>query len=154
MRFLAVLAVFVSFLVAGCAATGKPFAGLETPAEGKGLIYVMRQKRVTGAAVCTEIFLDGENVRCLDYGNYFYMEVEPGQHNVQFGESERKAFGGHNMQTVATDVTVGADETIFIEWIPYLASKYGNVYKFSAELVAHPKPDAEKILQELKHPHP
>ena len=91
----AFLLVTALAVVSGCASVPMADTAQDTqvksfapPAAGKAGVYIYRNETF-GAAIRLEVFLDGKKIGETASKTYFYVEVDPGQHEVSGkGENE------------------------------------------------------------------
>lgn len=82
----AAIAVIAVALLAGCAATGPKFteiaASIPPVAASKGRIYFYRPDTMFGAAVTSDINLNGKVVGRSERGSFFFVDENPGSQKV------------------------------------------------------------------------
>lgn len=111
---LALLAVGFA-LLAGCAATGPLYeevsASIPSVPQGQGRIYFYRPDTMLGAAVTSDINLNGKVVGKSERGSFFFVDQAPGSCTVATStEVERHltfTLGAGEIRYVKTTVSMG-----------------------------------------------
>src|ERR1700734_3432889 len=92
-RFRLLPIILLGVLVAletGCASAPEGSAPLKQqvltgmPSTGKAGIYLIRENGILGSGALWEVFLDGQPYGGLPLGSYFYVEVQPGEHSLDY----------------------------------------------------------------------
>jgi uncharacterized protein DUF2846 len=134
------LALFVVGVLAGCAAEGplhkEVAASIPTVPAGKGRIYFFRADTMMGAAVTSDIKLNGRVVGKSERGSFFFVDENPGSCKASAStEVEREV-----------SFTLAAGETKYIKSSISMGLMVGRV---NLELVS--AGDANKELTELHY---
>lgn len=74
---------FLSFILAGCSATGPIFQSVAEVPEGKATVYVYRPFEYFNAGGWPEIFIDGTKAFALKNKGYGVVYLHPGEHVVK-----------------------------------------------------------------------
>ena len=138
------LKTFIAFLavaaLAGCAAEGplhkEVAASIPTLSAGKGRIYFYRPDTMFGAAVTSDINLNGRVVGKSERGSFFFVDENPGN---------CKASASTEVERQVT-FTLAAGETKYIKSTVSMGALVGRV---NLELVS--PADAGKELDELHY---
>lgn len=72
-------------LLVGCKSVPKPmgqFEALSKPAEGQGLLYVLRKKQFVGGGIWLDLFIGGRRVGYLSNGTFDEIELPPGKYTL------------------------------------------------------------------------
>ena len=128
MRFktLGIIAVLASttFLFSGCASTSKASSEKSDSAkefkkvEGKGVVYLYRPGRAVGAAVSSQIKVNGQDAGGTGPGTFFRWELAPGTYVFSAKSTESSA---------ASELDVKAGEHYFLMQNEHMGLSSGRV---------------------------
>ena len=110
--FLVSLVVLVLLGLAGCAKTSKAPTESSDAAKGfeavddKGVVYLYRRGRAVGAAMATQIQINGQDAGGTGPGTFFRWELKPGTYVFSAKTDESSA---------AVEVEVAAGKLYFVE---------------------------------------
>lgn len=82
----AILGTLVAACIAGCAAPGAPFAGLDAVASDKGNLYLYRKPALYAFGAKYKVTADGAVVGELSNGSYLLLPLAPGKHSLSVDE--------------------------------------------------------------------
>lgn len=114
-----------------------------TPASGKAGLYFYRwDTKLIGAAVDTDILVDGKKVADIDNGEFFYLEVAEGPHSIltlqnmpqyitrdfKFDSGRNYFFRGVSNMNIEVVSPITSDEEI-IDAQYHIKEKYKRVYE-------------------------
>lgn len=102
--------IFAFSMLAGCAATGAPFALEKNISSNKAVIYIYRPEIAINCCVSPNIFINNENIGQLKNGGYLSTVVVPGSITA---EAINKNVG---FKSLKLTIDAKPDQTYYLRW--------------------------------------
>ena len=118
MKYLAYLAVVISFSFQSCASTGPAFQPVMIEQEANPIIYIYRPNTVCLMSAKQQFLID-DNLITLRNNEYFGVSVTPGIHKIISGE-----FKNLNIPPLITEINTAKGKRYYIKYDISCDSKF------------------------------
>ena len=125
--------------LAGCAAPGPKFSGLQAVAPDKAELVVYRKSALFAAATAMPLLIDGKQVGELYNASFLQQQIPAGMHAV-------KIIPGGMAQSTETTINLSEGERLFLHY-DFPTGPLANVFFIGATLE---KRDDKTALEDLK----
>ncbi len=138
-KLILTLAAASLLALAGCAAPGPKFSGLQTIPQGDAELIVYRKSALFASGQPMPLLIDGNQVGELYNASYLQQLLAPGKHHI-------KVSPGFLSQTAETTVTLAAGERKFLH-LDFPTGPLANVFFVG---IALNERDEKMALEEIK----
>ena len=132
--------------LAGCAAPGPKFSGLQQVSAGKAELIVYRKSALFASATAMPLLIDGKQVGELYNASFLQQQLLPGEHTV-------KVIPGGMAQATETAITLSPGERTFLHY-DFPTGPLANVFFIGATIEKRDDVTALEDLKELNSAKP
>lgn len=136
------LTLFISLVLAGCAASGTRFQLADPPSGNDAAVYIYRPDANFLITAWPEIFINSEEKFALKHKGYGVVYLAPGQHTIRAEGSLIRT--GWHLPPVELTQQFEPNQTYFIRVLPRL----GSVYMVSNTVVSEGHVEIARVPKE------